>query len=95
MQTVEQKLHSYLFERGMFPDQADQVIAKFKDAVKALTPNDVIKYDSPADDYPPQLYAVWSLELGDVAVEWIDENCPKAWYRPLFAGQKEQSSGSE
>lgn len=34
--------------------------------------------------YPPQVIAVLWMAVKRRAVQWVDENCPKAWYRTLL-----------
>lgn len=34
--------------------------------------------------YPPQLLAVVWLSVKKLALEYIDEVCPEAWYRPML-----------
>ena len=38
-----------------------------------------------ADGYPTTMMAVLIVGINTEAVRWIDENLPKAWYRPMFA----------
>lgn len=44
----------------------------------------MLGWDDTVDGYPPQLLAVLWLGVRRAAVDWIDENLPKAWYRPMF-----------
>lgn len=44
-----------------------------------------ITWDSPAADYPDYLYvAIYTTTIREVALQWIDENIPMAWFREMF-----------
>lgn len=82
--TIREWAEGYCRERGMFPDQAKAVI-------DALAADEIGKpmlgrWDDRVDGYPPPMMAVLAISIDDRAVRWIDANCPKAWFRPVFAG---------
>ena len=44
-----------------------------------------------ADDeggYPKAMLNVLHVTVNRCAVEWIDKNCPEAWYRDVFTGEE-------
>lgn len=82
--TVRDKLIDYLVKRGMFPEDANEILLVFDLTQKEMLPDYHITYSSPCDDYPDAVYLVWSLELNRLALQWIDANCPRAWYRMMF-----------
>ena len=81
--TVEEKLKNMLVERGMFENQANAVM----EAVKTDKGNEAMlgRWNEPANAYPETLYLVLWSSVKDAALAWIDENCPRAWFRPMFA----------
>jgi len=81
--TIQEKLAKMLFDRGMFPDEATKIV----DELKGLPQNKPMngRWDEPEDDYPPVLITALWLTTKQLALAYIDENCPMAWYRPLFA----------
>jgi len=84
--TVEAKMKTLLEENGMFPEQADAVmeLAKADESLKSMTG----RWQDDEEGYMrPILTAVW-VAVRRCAVQWIDENTPKAWYRPMFAGSE-------
>jgi len=81
--TTREKLKKMLTDRGLFDDQAEAIMAVAIPKIESLTPSKVT-WDSPADDYPKELYGVMWLPLRDTAREWIKENAPHAWFRPAF-----------
>ena len=43
-----------------------------------------ITWDSPASDYPDSLYNLWFITVKPIALKWIDDNIPQAWFRMMF-----------
>ncbi len=83
--TTREKLKKMLVDKGMFEDQAEEVMEMAIPKIEELTPGYRITWDRPADEYPAPLYSIFWLTLKEVAIKWIDANVPKAWYRPMFA----------
>ncbi len=88
--TVEEYCQDYLVSHGMFPNQAEGVIAIVKSKGESEDPKvnnglAALHWSSPTEGYPPQLLVVLKMVLASNAIEWIDANLPKAWYRPMFA----------
>jgi hypothetical protein len=84
MVTTKEKLTKMLVDNGMFDDQAKKVMEVAIPRIEALTPDYKITWDRPAEEYPDPVYAAIWLHLRGIALEWIDENIPKAWFRPMF-----------
>jgi hypothetical protein len=85
--TTKEKLLRFLVSTGMFPNQAEAV---FERALPQLEVDDYrVTWDGPCDDYPEVIYGCWLMVLKEVALEWIDENLPNAWYRPMFTPDPE------
>lgn len=80
--TFEEKLTQMLFERGMFKDQAAQVV----DAVKADPANEAMagRWSEEVDAYPDVILKLAWMSTLVHALAWIDANVPAAWYRPMF-----------
>ncbi len=62
-----------------------------KNYVKELYENEIkiqkpyhITWESPASDYPESLYGLWFITLKPIALKWIDDNIPQAWFRMMF-----------
>lgn len=71
-----------LVNNGMFENQAKAVM----DEVVKHPSNEPMKdrWNDRVDGYPPQMQAVCLLSIKTQALEWIDKNCPQAWFRPMF-----------
>jgi hypothetical protein len=80
--TFKETLIKHLTDNGMFPDQANAVFDQYSnDAGKPMAG----RWNKPTASEPNTVLAVLILSINDEAVRWIDENLPKAWYRPMFA----------
>ena len=82
--TVRGKLEGMLVAQGMFASQAQKVMDLAIPELNKLSPDYAISFDRPADEYPTTLYSVWYASVRPVALKWIDENQPLAWYRDVF-----------
>ena len=82
--TTRQLLKKMLTDRGMFDHQADAVLAKALPEIEKLSPDYQITWDRPASEYPEALYNQMFRTLCNVALVWIKENIPQAWFRPMF-----------
>jgi hypothetical protein len=85
-ETFETKLHAYLVDNGLFPSQADEIMAVFQSSESMKSMNR--RWDDSPGDYPQAIIATLTLSINAAALEWIDANCPKHWARELFAGDK-------
>jgi hypothetical protein len=80
--TLEAWTKKYLTDRGMFRDQADAVFAKVVEdsALESMRG----RWHDQVEHYPPSIPVVLAISIDKVALAWIDENKPKAWYRDVF-----------
>ncbi len=96
MKTVRQKLEQMLFEMGMFESQTVKVIDLAIPEIDAMQPSIQegeadeqpepykVKWSNPSTDYPDAIYSIWFQKVKQVALQWIDKECPQAWFRELF-----------
>lgn len=74
-----------LVDNGMFYSQAKQVVDEVViPYVAKLTPNYNFTWDRPAQEYPDTIYGLILSMTKPEILKWIDKNCPKAWFRPMF-----------
>ena len=81
--TIEETIKKMLLERGLFSNQCDAIITR----MKANPANEVIqeRWHDNVEGYSKEFMAwVW-YSASKEALAFIDENCPKAWLRPMFA----------
>lgn len=83
-ETVRQKLEKMLIANGMFESQAKEVIEIAIPSLNDLVDDYKITFDSPSSDYPNRLYNTLYLIIKPIALEWIEENKPMAWFKPMF-----------
>ncbi len=96
--TTKNRLIGNLIDCGMHQSQAEQVIelaipvldkqAHEINGFHGVTfePKNPyqINWDAPSFHYPDGLYAVWFMSIKPIALKWIDENKPQAWFREMF-----------
>jgi hypothetical protein len=82
--TTKEKLKDMLVQNGMFEKQAEKVLDIAIPRIEALPPRERITWDRPAEEYPDVLYKIMWSEVKQAAKEWLAENAPEAWYRPIF-----------
>lgn len=82
--TTKEKLVNMLVNMGMFESQAKTVIELAIPVLNESTDGYKITWNRPSEEYPKEMYAIWLFQIKPVALKWIDENCPKAWYRSMF-----------
>lgn len=78
----EEKMTNRLTSRGLFPKEARQIITLAKET-KILKPMKH-RWQENIDEYPTQMREVLWLSIETVALEWIKEHLPKAYFRSLF-----------
>ena len=87
--------HKWMIEqltsRGLFPEHAHLIVNRYvlDGAGEAMA-------DRMSDDmegYPIQIKAGVLLGLKDAALEWIDENLPQHFARPMFEPTEPQHGG--
>lgn len=81
METIEQKLLTFLTDNGLWPAEAKAVLEAARPQIER---SGRITWHRPADEYPVPFYAVMFLILRRVALEWIDANKPLHFARPMF-----------
>lgn len=84
--TIKDKAEQMLFERGMFKEQAEEVVRR----VMADPANEAMqgRWNDDVEGYPaPLMAAIW-LSVKGAALDYIVENYPKAWFRSQFEEAK-------
>lgn len=82
--TVREKLESMLVANGMFENQAKEVIELSIPKLNELADNYTITFESPSNQYPDMIYNLWYITIKPIALKWIDDNKPMAWFREMF-----------
>lgn len=83
--TIEEKMKELLENHGMWADGLEHTLKAMKE--DALLEDMRNRWNDSVDDYPQPLISVVWLNVRSIALKWVDENCPQAFYRPLLAGE--------
>jgi hypothetical protein len=80
--TFKEKVLDLLYNNGMFQDQAEQVLERVvtDDACTDFQG----RWNDRVEDYPSLMVNLLWMAVKRVALAWINENCPQAWFKPLF-----------
>ncbi len=81
--TTREKFEKMLTNNGMFESQAKKVMDLAIPVVDGFD-NYKMTWERPANEYPDPLYAVIYMMIEPIALKWIEDNCPKAWFKPMF-----------
>ena len=89
--TFEEKIRTLLIDHGLWPEQAKAVmeVIKKSEITKAMVSH---RWGDDIEGYPaPVLMVLW-MSSKSIALEWIDENCPQAFFRPMFLTPAERDA---
>jgi len=86
--TFDQLVLSDLESNGMFADQAAAVLAQ----MKADPSNEPMegRWQEDVAGYPPAMAKMSIFVARRAALAWIEENEPRAWFKPMFQTESEQ-----
>lgn len=82
--TTREKLESMLVNNGMFESQAKEVIDIAIPELNNILDDYKFTFDRPASEYPNVIYTLLFMHIKPIALNWIEKNCPMAWYKPMF-----------
>jgi hypothetical protein len=82
--TTREKLEQMLVSNGMFESQAKEVMEISIPELNNLVEDYQITFDRPASEYPNVIYNILFLAIKPIALKWIEEKMPMAWYKPMF-----------
>ena len=84
--TLEQKMRELLEQHGMWSDGLE---ATMKEAKESDLLKDTMRerWNDDVEGYPQTLVVALWLNVRSLALNWVDANCPEAWYRPMLAGE--------
>lgn len=90
--TTKERLEHMLMDIGCSEKQAKAIMDIAIPKIEAVIPEYKITWDRPAREYPDMLHRLWFMEAKEVGLKWIDENCPRAWFREMFVQKQEAAS---
>ena len=82
MVTIENKIKEILVSHGLLEKQAAAIV----EMVKADEANEAMErqWKDDAEGYPSVLLSALWHSVERCALQYIDANCPEAWFRSLF-----------
>lgn len=84
MATTREKLESMLVQNGMSESQAKKVMDIAIPELQEMTPSYKITFDRPSEEYDDRLFYIIFSFMRPIALKWIEENAPQAWFKPMF-----------
>jgi len=82
--TVRKKLEKTLQENGMSETQAIGVMIKAVPLLENMIPDYKFNFNDNADDWPIIMHNILFTETKPIAIKWIEENKPQAWFKEMF-----------
>jgi len=83
--TTRQRFEKMLIERGMLYDQAHAVMDKAIPIIDEQSGDYEVTWERPSTEYPDAVYNVMFLTVKPIALEYIEQVCPNAWFKGMFA----------
>jgi len=82
MTTFKTFIMNRLTDHGMWPKDAETIFERVKD--HEINQSITQRWNDQVDEYPKVMSETLWMGAKSIALEWIDENQPEAFYRPLF-----------
>ena len=82
--TIKNKLIQMLKNNGMFESQAEEVMKIAEPILKKLVENYSLNLEEDTKNFPEVITKVLYLSVKPIALIWIEENKPLAWFKPMF-----------
>lgn len=76
-----------LYQRGLFEEQCDEIMDTVikDDTLESM--ND--RWDDDMKSYPDTMKVIIWIAVKKAAIEYIEKNCPGAWFKALFTDEAE------
>lgn len=84
--TIEQTITQMLIKRGLWPAEAQEIIAELKATETGLDD----RWEDYAEGYPPQMMAVLWTAAKHQALAWIDKTCPGHFARFMLQASEDE-----
>lgn len=84
--TVREKLESILLVSGLSQERIDEVMPLCIAEIERRAGSKIDSvWKSPARDYGETFFKLWFHAMKPIVLNYIDEKCPGAWFRPAFS----------
>ena len=68
---------------GMWPEEATAIMDSAMPVVDDID-DYKMHWNGPAEEYPDAMYAILYLTIRPIALKYIDDNIPEAFFREMF-----------
>lgn len=82
--TLLETIKGRLVSNGMFEKQADEVMKLAIPELQNLVEGYSLSLDRPASEYSKIMTDILYASVKPIALGWIEENTPQAWFKPVF-----------
>lgn len=84
--TFEETARDMMYQRGMFDNMIDAVMP----TIIAAPENEAMaqRWHDQVSDYPPMMKNILWLTVKNHALEYIEKECPQAWFKAAFGEAK-------
>jgi hypothetical protein len=82
MTTFKEALIEDLTSSGFSPDQALEVFSQLVERPEQASMKG--RWDEDYTGYPAPIFSILLVAIRNIAFEYIKENMPNAWFRPIF-----------
>jgi len=48
------------------------------------------RWNDDINGYPPMIKSLVWMSLKPIALQWCEDNCPEAWFKPMFMSTEKQ-----
>ena len=79
--TIQEQMASQLIANDMFDSQAKQVMEKVVAEQQETMSG---RWQDDTSDYPAVMINTLWLIVKKTALDWLNENAPQAWFKPMF-----------
>lgn len=85
MKTISDEMKSLLQAHGLSESEVEAILLRYtSDRIGSSMQG---RMNDPLRDYPPSLHVIVWMGVKSVALKYIKETCPDAWFRSLFEDQ--------
>ncbi len=82
MTTFKQKIIQDLTDSGFFPEQALEVFDRLVEHPAQISMQG--RWNDDYTSYPPMMLNILTVAVDSIALDYIKEKMPNAWFRPVF-----------
>ncbi len=90
--TIRETLKKRLCDNGLSDQQAQEVMDREIEEDAEGQKLMAHRWNDRMEDYPAAMLNVLWFSVRRRTLQYIDEKCPKAWFRPMFETQQTQET---